>query len=83
MSAEGAASWVSGLLIGTDVGGSLPLFDQHPKTAAVYLIGAAQLCESYASALAHRSRKTLSIDGGAAALHGQASVYRALQRAPA
>jgi 2-dehydro-3-deoxygalactonokinase len=83
LSAEGAASWVSGLLIGTDVGGALPLFEQHDAATTVHLVGAPRLCESYAIALARRGRKALSIDGGSAALRGQAFVYRALEAASA
>ena len=81
LSTEGAASWVSGLLIGTDVGGSLPLFGQHDATSPVYRVGTPQLCESYAVALARRSRKAVSVDGNAAALRGQAFVFRALESA--
>ena len=48
LSAEGAASWMSGLLIGTDVSGALSLFSQHDADAPVYVIGAPKLTESYA-----------------------------------
>ncbi len=83
LSTEGAASWVSGLLIGTDVGGALPLFDQHDAASPVHLVGAPQLCDSYAVALTRRGRKALVIDGGAASLRGQAFLYRALEAASA
>jgi len=79
LSAEGAASWVSGLLIGTDVGGALPLFEQHGATTPVYLVGAPALCVNYSLALARRGRNPVSIDGNAAALRGQAFVYRTLE----
>jgi len=83
LSAEGAPSWVSGLLIGTEVGGSLPLFDQHADATPVCLVGAPQLCEFYAAALARRGRNSTRIEGGKAALRGQAFVYRALERTSA
>ena len=50
--AEGAASWMSGLLIGSDVGGALALFPALPRASPVYVIGAPQLTESYSRALA-------------------------------
>ena len=77
--AEGAASWVSGLLLGTDVGGALPLFDQHDAASPVYLVGTPQLCERYGQALSRRNRKAIGVDGGAASLRGQAFLYRALE----
>jgi len=79
LSAEGAASWVSGLLTGTDVAGALPLFEQHGAATPVYLVGAPPLCANYSLALARRGRIPVSIDGNAAALRGQAFVYRALE----
>ena len=53
LSAEGAASWTSGLLIGADVGGALTMFDEE-KNAPVLVIGAPRLTESYSLALARR-----------------------------
>jgi len=83
LTAEGAASWVSGLLTGTDVGGALPLFEQHEAATPVYLVGTPQLCANYSLALARRGRKALVVDGTEAALRGQAFVYRALESASA
>jgi 2-dehydro-3-deoxygalactonokinase len=80
LSAEGAASWMSGLLIGTDVGGALSLFDGHDASAPVYVIGAAQLAQTYSMALARRGRKAVCIDGERAALAGLAYVFREQER---
>jgi 2-dehydro-3-deoxygalactonokinase len=80
LTAEGAASWVSGLLIGTDVGGALSLFGAHDAGEPVYVIGTPQLTESYALALARSGRRAVCIDGAQAALAGLAYVYRAQER---
>ena len=76
LSAEGAASWVSGLLIGADVGGALKLFDTH-EAAPVYVVGAPRLIESYSRALSRRGRKAVGIEGDRASLAGLAQVFRA------
>jgi 2-dehydro-3-deoxygalactonokinase len=75
LSAAGAASWASGLLIGADVDGALNLFELHPD-APVLVIGAGKLTESYAIALARRGRRTVQIDGSRAAFAGLACVFR-------
>jgi 2-dehydro-3-deoxygalactonokinase len=80
LSPAGAASWMSGLLIGTDVGGALPLFADHGAGAPVYVIGAPQLTASYARALGLRGRVAIQIDGARAALAGLAQVYREQER---
>jgi len=80
LSAEGAASWTSGLLIGADVGGALTMFDEE-ENASVLVIGAPRLTESYAVALARRGRKAVQIDGAQAALAGLAHIFQERQRA--
>ena len=80
LSAEGAASWMSGLLIGTDVRGALSLFSQHDAGAPVYVIGAPKLTESYAHALTRSGRTAIQIDGARAALAGLGYVYREQER---
>ncbi|HEV7606071.1 MAG TPA: 2-dehydro-3-deoxygalactonokinase [Steroidobacteraceae bacterium] len=80
LSAEGAASWMSGLLIGSDVGGALPLFAGHDAGAPVYVIGSPQLTASYALALARRGRNAIQVDGVKAALAGLGYVYREQER---
>jgi 2-dehydro-3-deoxygalactonokinase len=81
LSAEGAASWMSGLLIGTDVRGALSLFSQHDAGAPVYVIGAPKLNESYALALTRSGRTSIQIDGAKAALAGLGFVHREQERA--
>ena len=80
LSAEGAASWASGLLIGADVGGALELFSTHESRAPVHVIGTARLVESYSTALAKRGRKAVGIDGEQASLAGLTQIFRELQR---
>ena len=77
LSAEGATSWLSGLLIGTDVGGALALFDTRPAGARVYVVGTSQLTSRYATALGHLGCKAIGIDGADAALRGLALVFQA------
>ncbi|MEO6080285.1 MAG: 2-dehydro-3-deoxygalactonokinase [Steroidobacteraceae bacterium] len=80
LSAQGAASWMSGLLIGTDVGGALPLFAGLDADNPVYVIGAPHLTASYALAIDRRGRTAIQIDGARAALAGLALVYREQER---
>ena len=80
LSAEGAASWMSGLLIGSDVGGALTLFPDLPRAAPVFIIGAPQLSESYSRALARHGRKAVCIEGDKAALAGLTYVHLELAR---
>jgi 2-dehydro-3-deoxygalactonokinase len=80
LEAAGAASWMSGLLIGADVRGALSLFTNHEAGAPVYVIGAPRLTESYAHALARGGRVAIQIDGAKAALAGLGSVYREQER---
>jgi len=80
LSPEGAASWMSGLLIGTDVTGALSLFTEHDPAAPVYVIGTPQLTESYALALARGGRTAVQIDGAQAALAGLGQVFREQER---
>lgn len=74
---EGAASWISGLLIGADVNGALALFEEHDASGPVVVIGAPHLTASYAQALSKAGRKSVEVDGSAAALAGLAHVFRA------
>jgi 2-dehydro-3-deoxygalactonokinase len=77
LSPEGAASWMSGLLVGTDVRGALSLFSEHDAGAPVYVIGAPRLTESYAHALTRSGRTAIQVDGAKAALAGLGYVFRA------
>ena len=76
LSPEGAASWMSGLLIGTDVKGAMSLFNEHDAASPVYVVGAPALTASYALALARNGRAAVQIDGAQAALAGLGHVYR-------
>jgi 2-dehydro-3-deoxygalactonokinase len=80
LSPEGAASWTSGLLIGTDVRGALSLYSNHSADAPVYVIGASPLTERYSHALTRSGRTAVQIDGTSAALAGLAFVYREQER---
>lgn len=80
LTAEGAASWVSGLLIGADVQGALSLFSEHDDKEEVLIIGAPHLVASYTQALAGFGRKACSLDGSDAALSGLGYVYREKER---
>ncbi|MEO8018443.1 MAG: 2-dehydro-3-deoxygalactonokinase [Pseudomonadota bacterium] len=80
LTAEGAASWMSGLLIGSDVAGALSLFPDLTRASPVYAIGTPQLTESYARALARHGRKTVCIEGDQAALAGLTYVFLELER---
>jgi 2-dehydro-3-deoxygalactonokinase len=75
---EGAASWMSGLLVGTDVGGALQLLDAADPQAPVFVIGTAELGRAYATALAASGRAAQVVDGGATAFMGLGQLYRAL-----
>ena len=81
LSAEGAASWISGLLIGADVGGALKLFGAQ-ESAPVYVVGTQHLIESYSLALSRRGRNAIGIEGDRASLAGLTQVYRAQQEEP-
>lgn len=76
LTAEGAASWASGLLVGADVGGALGLFGAHDPTEPVHVIGAPRLVQSYSQALSKRGRRAVGIDGEQAALAGLTQIFR-------
>ena len=80
LSAEGAASWTSGLLIGADVGGALEMFGSHDIGRPVLVIGAPRLTESYAVALARRGRRAVQVDGAQSSLAGLAYIFREQER---
>jgi 2-dehydro-3-deoxygalactonokinase len=78
LSAAGAASWTSGLLIGCDVGGALQLFGAE-QAAPVCVIGTPRLVESYSLALARHGRQCIGIDGEQASLAGLTQVFHELE----
>ncbi len=73
LSPEGAASWMSGLLIGADVAGALQLFDDRPT---VHVIGTPQLVKSYSAALVLAGCTAQAIDGETTAFAGLRYLHR-------
>lgn len=80
LSPDGAASWMSGLLIGTDVGGALRLFGARDTHDVVHVIGTPQLVQAYATALAGAGRTVEAVDGEQAAFAGLGYLHRELER---
>jgi 2-dehydro-3-deoxygalactonokinase len=81
LSAEGAASWTSGLLIGTDCAGALPLFEESldkSGEAPIYIVAAGALAELYATALAKLGRRSILVAGDDAAFGGLVRIHTAL-----
>jgi len=79
LQADATASYLSGLLIASDVRGALALFAPSAATA-IHVIGARALTGLYAKALASMGRETRSIDGNAASLAGLTHVHRMQSR---
>jgi 2-dehydro-3-deoxygalactonokinase len=71
-----AASYMSGLLIGSDVAGAAKLFAAEVSAAKVRLIGAPELVRAYSSALETFGLGAQVIDGGAASLAGLGEIHR-------
>ncbi len=72
LSAAGAPSWTSGLLIGTDVAGALPLF--AVPDSPVHIVANAQLCQLYGAAFAKAGRESVAVPGDGASFAGLARV---------
>lgn len=81
LSAAGAASWTSGLLIGTDVSGALPLFANHKADEPVHIVAAGPLADLYSTALARLGRASARIAGDDAVFAGLTRIHRALAEA--
>ena len=77
MEARDAASFLSGLLIASDVGGALALFADAIADGLV-LVGAPQLTQLYASALSHYGHDAQRVDGAQASLAGLTRVHQFL-----
>lgn len=73
-----AASYMSGLLIGSDTAGAARLFAPEIAAGKVCLIGSAELVRAYSMALESIAPGVQVIDGGAAALAGLAEIHRLL-----
>ena len=83
LSPQGAASWTSGLLIGTDVAGALPLFGAPTADAAaggvpVTIVATPALSALYITALARFGCRSEVVDGAAAAFAGLARVRESI-----
>jgi 2-dehydro-3-deoxygalactonokinase len=78
LAADSAAPYLSGLLIASDVGGALKSFDDAISAQTVHLIGARELTNLYAKALASLNCETRHIDGSTASLAGLTRVHRLL-----
>jgi len=72
------ASFLSGVLIASDIGGALDVFGNLIVARAVHLIGSPQLIELYAAGLNLQHCETSSTDGDLAAVAGLARVRRQL-----
>lgn len=75
---QDAASFLSGLLIASDVTGALSLFANDIDARTVYLIGAPSLTQLYTRALAAHSHGARQLVGAAASLAGLTQVHRQL-----
>jgi 2-dehydro-3-deoxygalactonokinase len=76
---EGAASWTSGLLIGSDVTAALKLA-RDVDAGAITVIGTPTLTGRYAEALKHAHRAAHCLDGAAAAQAGLTRIRHQLAR---
>jgi 2-dehydro-3-deoxygalactonokinase len=77
---DGAASWMSGLLIGTDVAGAIRLFPELDQRVPVHVIGAPHLTEAYSNALGRAGFPARAVDGEASALAGLSWLHGELAR---
>jgi len=75
-----ASSYLSGLLIASDVHGALRVLSSPATPRTVFLIGSAQLTQLYATACAFSNYDTHQVDGVAASLAGLTQVYRRLSK---
>jgi len=79
MPPEDAASYMSGLLIGSDVAGAARLFADEIRDKPVYLIAAPGLVRTYSTALRAFGFSPAVIDGGSASLAGLGEIFRLSQ----
>ena len=76
-----ASSYLSGLLVGSDVLGALAVFDDADEPPeSIGLIGDAGLVDRYRIALAHLGRTARLNDAAEAAVAGYSAVYEQLRR---
>ncbi|HLA72073.1 MAG TPA: 2-dehydro-3-deoxygalactonokinase [Steroidobacteraceae bacterium] len=79
MPPEDAASYMSGLLIGSDVAGAARVFADEIRDKPVYLIAAPGLVRAYSTALRAFGLAPDVIDGGSASLAGLGEIFRLSQ----
>jgi 2-dehydro-3-deoxygalactonokinase len=72
------AAYLSGLLIGSDVHGALGAMSSSIETRLVYVIGASDLTQLYATALSSQGYESSQVEGAAASRAGLAQVHRRL-----
>jgi 2-dehydro-3-deoxygalactonokinase len=70
LSPTAASGFLSGLIIGQDVLGALPLFDQASPNTAVPIIGAPKLAALYSAALADHGINSFALDATALTVAG-------------
>jgi 2-dehydro-3-deoxygalactonokinase len=75
-----ATAYLSGLLVASDVHGALSLLTDAIAARSVHLIGAPELTQRYAAAVACHGYGAESVDGAAASLAGLALVHRRLSQ---
>jgi len=81
--ADDAASYMSGLLIGSDVAGAARLFADETRGNTVHLIAAPGLVHAYSKALRAFGLTPGVIDGGSASIAGLGEIFRLSQTAGA
>jgi 2-dehydro-3-deoxygalactonokinase len=81
--AEDAASYMSGLLIGSDVAGAARIFADETLANTVQLIAAPGLIRAYSTALRTFGLTPTVIDGGSASIAGLGEIFRLSQTAGA
>jgi 2-dehydro-3-deoxygalactonokinase len=75
-----ASSYLSGMLVASDVHGALRMLSGSADARTVVLIGSPQLTQLYAVACASNHYDTQEVDGVAAALAGLTQIYRRLSK---
>jgi 2-dehydro-3-deoxygalactonokinase len=80
LGAPASVAFLSGLLIGSDIGGALRLLAGSIDTRSVHLIGASELTRLYAIGLATHDYTATCVEGVAASVAGLAQLHRQLAR---
>lgn len=75
---EGAAGYLSGLIVASDVIGALSTFEEGQSSDEIHLIGNPTLTDLYAQAIQLHGRAVVKIDGAAASVAGLTQVHAQL-----